>query len=329
MMGLTKVLSVTSLLLFSSTSFAVVCQTNMVGPRGGVLQTFQGRGPTEFEACKKARMLCSLELRTSQREVRVVTPRPGVRVRPGARGGRVVGQPSELRSCELVGVIGNRPHPRPGHQDPRPIPGGYSRWDRELNQIENMLQGGQSQSRVYAVRELERYPAPRALMIAVKTLADNSYNVRVAASNAVRSLLNSIDLAGEGMQVAELITPLLKGANSEVRTNAVKILGKLDLAFVLADVVKTVGDNSYNVRVAASNALNSLLGKGLAQFLRGPMLREMENLALRGSTSEVRVSAIKVLGETGNPNVRKTLIQATSDNSYNVRVAAQNALRKI
>jgi HEAT repeat protein len=308
----TKSLVVLTTAFISMNSFALVCQTDMIRGNGNIFNAYFGEGFSEQEACKEARKECSKALRLGQRS----------------------GQ-FQNASCELVGLVGSDTNPDPipyPTPEPIPTPNPYptpvGNYDYQLNQIERDYSNGGWQRRQAAIAELTRFPAPRALSIALRAMGDSDSDVRSTAVRVLRELPRQMDLAYQAMEILNIVTPTLKSGSWTVRQASAKLIGMLQTAQGVIPLLGSLSDSDTDVRSAASNSINTL--KQSQDFRQ--VMRSNKNVfeqILRTGGWITRQMVVRLIGESRINRYIDTVVAAMGDSDSDVRNAAQNAIRSI
>ncbi len=310
-----KSLIVFTTAFISMNSFALVCQTDMVRANGNIIDSFYGEGFSEQEACKEARKECSKALRLGDRAGQF----------PNAQ-------------CVLIGVVGSggttNPLPNPTPiPTPVPTPNPYptqphGQFDYQLDQIERDISTGGWQRRRYAVEELTKYPAPRAISIAIKAMGDSDSDVRNSASRVLNELPRLMDLSYNALEILNLVTPTLKNGGWMARQAAAKLIGKLQTAQGIIPLLSSMGDSDSDVRTASYNSLNTLKQSYDFQEVMRSNKHVMEQI-LGSSTWTARQMVVRLIGESQVNRYIDTVVAAMGDSDSDVRTAAYNAIRKI
>ncbi len=308
-------LIVLSTALSSASAFAVNCQSNMVTRGGSLAQEFIGSGRTEQAACRAALRSCNQTLNNLERQV------------------------ARTLSCETVGVVSDRTVARPGRGQtttptpsptptrPRqtiPTPSRYS----ELDILANTLEHGGTSARKMAAQELADFDTPDALVLAIETLSDSDYYVRVAASNSKTSILNKMDMSYYSLEVLDLLGPMLDASSSNIRKAAAEILGTTGEQMAIMELLPHSADSDYYVRVAISNSLNTLMQLPQMKKLVRENINELENLGMKSSTT-VRKKVAVLLATAAVPRTIDLAVEMTGDSDYYVRVEASSAMTEI
>lgn len=310
-------LIVLSTALSSASAFAVNCQSNMVTRGGSLAQEFIGSGRTEQAACRAALRSCNQTLNNLERQV------------------------ARTLSCETIGVVSDRtvarpsrgqttiptPSPTPTPTRPRqtvPTPSRYS----ELDMLANTLEHGGSSARKMAAQELADFDTPDALVLAIETLSDSDYYVRVAASNSKTSILSKMDMSYYSFEVLDLLAPMLDASSSNIRKAAAEILGATGEQIAIMELLPHSADSDYYVRVAISNSLNTLMQLPQMKKLVRENINELENLGMKGSTT-VRKKVATLLAKAAVPKTIDLAVEMTGDSDYYVRVEAASAMTEI
>ncbi len=308
-------LIVLSTALSSASAFAVNCQSNMVTRGGSLAQEFIGSGRTEQAACRAALRSCNQTLNNLERQV------------------------ARTLSCETVGVVSDRtiarpsrgqtttPTPYPTPTRPRqtiPTPSRYS----ELDILANTLEHGGSSARKMAAQQLADFDTPDALLLAIETLSDSDYYVRVAASNSKTSILNKMNMSYYSLEVLDLLGPMLNASSSNIRKAAAEVLGATGEQMAIMELLPHSADSDYYVRVAISNSLNTLMQLPQMKKLVRENINELENLGMKGSTT-VRKKVATLLAKAAVPKTIDLAVEMTGDSDYYVRVEASSAMTEI
>lgn len=233
------------------------------------------------------------------------------------RSGRLIAPRPTTRPV----VAAPRPHVRPGH--------GPGAWAFKLNQLEQTLNSGTPQAKVYALKELELYPVPKALYLAVKSQGAFAYQVKVAANQAANSLMKSVDIRMYQDQIKSFFLPLLsQQLAAEVKVDALKILQMTKSPDVIIPIVKMAGAFLYQVKQQAKIELQQLINQGIPHMISPAMVEELAQIIEGRFGAEEKVAAIKVIGAAKKPRSKMILINALNDFNYQVKQAAKFELKK-
>ena len=305
----TKSLVVLTTAFISMNSFALVCQTDMLRGNGNIINAYFGEGFSEQEACKEARKECSKALRLGQRS----------------------GQ-FQNANCVLVGLVGSTnpiPDPTP---IPDPVPNPYptpsGQYDYQLNQIERDYDNGGWQRRQAAIAELTRFPAPRALSIALRAMGDSDSDVRSTAGRVLRDLPRQMDLAYQAIEILDIVTPTLRSSSWIVRQASAKIIGQLQTAQGIIPLLGSLSDSDSDVRSAASTSINII--KQSQDFIQ--VMRSNKNVfeqILSSGGWITRQMVVRLMGESRINRYIDTVVAAMADSDSDVRSAANIAIRSI
>jgi HEAT repeat protein len=125
---------------------------------------------------------------------------------------------------------------------------------------------------------------------------------------------------GVGDEVLVIISALSE--EYAVRLNAINILGDLGDARAVEPLVQVLlEDTNDYLRSLAAVALGKIGDSGAVEPLIQALLEDESN--------GVRSNAAKALGEIGDARAVEALTQALDDESASVRIAAEDALKKI
>jgi vesicle coat complex subunit len=146
----------------------------------------------------------------------------------------------------------------------------------------------------------------------------------------------------------EPLIPRLQDADSNVRKEAVRAMGKLGNGEALPHLLSTANDSASDVRLAVATALGEIGDEkakstlatlandddvyvSLCSIKALGSLGAVEELVpvLRHEDQHVRGNAARILGELGDPKALEPLRGALKDEYDDVRVEASVAIRKI
>ncbi|PCD04097.1 hypothetical protein COC42_07280 [Sphingomonas spermidinifaciens] len=203
------------------------------------------------------------------------------------------------------------------------------------------LRKGNAAQRVDAMRELERYPLPRAVEALERCLAqDRRHDVRLEAAAALARigsvpapgvLIDTLDLrrrpinrlheailrAGAPRHSAELIALSRDPATGRVRPLLVEALGWIGDFSVLAVLHDHAGDPDPAVRAAAARAARKLGHPGAGSWLIPLLLDPFD---------QVRIQAVRAAGQLGLTQAIPMLAALVENPSWWVRMRAVEAL---
>ena len=145
----------------------------------------------------------------------------------------------------------------------------------------------------------------------IKRLSDENQEIRVSAADALVKI---------GEPAVPMLIEVLKGQNQETRYEAVYVLGEIGRPAMPA-LIEALADEEWEVRYSANEAL-SRIGEPAV-----PALKK----ALANADDGVRSWAAWGLGVIGEPakTAVPMLIQALSDEHWDVRMQAAHALEEI
>jgi len=195
--------------------------------------------------------------------------------------------------------------------------------------------------KISTIYEMKARPTDRNKDAIRERLTDPDRDVRATALNALVTLgvPDAADVARQG----------LEDPDGFVRATAAKLLGDVaDRRDVEALTARLVADRDPIVRRRAAEALEAIGGpaavdglsrgladpieevrlvvvRGLRRLDPGYALAELSRLAIEDPNYEVRVQAVRALGETGAPEVVAVLDLAIQDENEFVRAATAHA----
>jgi HEAT repeat protein len=300
----TKTLLTLTTAFISMNSFALVCQTNMVRGNGSLIESYFGEGVSEAIACRESRKQCRLTIRQGQRNGQLTNA-----------------------DCILIGVVGEgNPIPDP---IPTPVPtptrGNYS---YELDQIQADYNQGGWRVRQAVIADLKRFPAPRALKIALKALQDSDNDVRNTARNVVNQLTNLIDLNYEAIVILEKVVPLLNSNAWLVRQQVAIVIGKLPTAQGIIPLLGSLNDSDNDVRNAVRAALNKASNSYDFKSVMRANQKALKSLAKSNSWA-TRQATAKVVGKSQIKSLITVLVKLAGDSDSDVRNAARAAINSL
>ena len=210
---------------------------------------------------------------------------------------------------------------------------------RRIPPLVNALCAREDKIRHSAAEALGKIGDPRGVEGLVKALSDKNGWVKRAVIEALESMgnivvdpiINSIDeLAPEekseaikvlgkidDMSVKKKISRFLEDENSCVREAAIQALGKSENNEVKQKLLDSLKDTEPDVRRAAVTSLGEMTGKDFPA----------EIISLGEDTHwKVRVAVMEVLGGFENPSAFSLLTKALDDDDWHVRLAATESL---
>ena len=195
-----------------------------------------------------------------------------------------------------------------------------------LNEIKN---SDDVQGRIRAIKGIGSLEDNRASPLLKSLLSDPNREISLAAQNS----LVKIGCAAWG------------------RSGALAVLGEIGNSEIVPSVLKMLEDDSINVQIEAIICLDKLndkraieplieiMNKGKTYRIRSTALRVLRKLsggteklfeatlcALKDSSPDVRVQAVRTLGDFREDRVIEPLLKSLSDFSWSVRYNAENAL---
>jgi HEAT repeat protein len=221
------------------------------------------------------------------------------------------------------------------------------------------------------LEEVQGLPRESTLQFLVNTLGDEHWIVRKTAADIIFSFgeevvptlsaaLNSYSediqhwslnvLTRLGKKGIPSVLRGLKSANHDVRYFSCMALGEIREPMAVPQLVKALGDEKWNVRKAASDALvkfgeevipviEQVITKTTDEDIRfwaikslgklGPKAQKILLEALRTGDKQLRYVIAAALGESGDRRVIKVLIDSLADPDWTIRKSAMQALAEI
>jgi len=195
--------------------------------------------------------------------------------------------------------------------------------------------------RIKAAEELGNVGNPRAVRALIVALKDENKTVRGSAAEAlgkigdsravvplvysmstqgdVRAVSNVLIAMNNINAVSHLIVVLDSSKSSDVRSEAVRVLGGLGDYRAIKPLIAALRDVSLDVRYSAAKALVKIGAPSVKSLISG----------MKDAGSGMRSMVAGELGNLKTPQALKTLIAALKDKTPSVRYNAADALGKI
>jgi urea transport system permease protein len=197
-------------------------------------------------------------------------------------------------------------------------------------QVVAKLAAGDGDEKAVAVSALAASGDPRALVV-LRALADGTAQVA-----GTRVLIVNGD-SGVDAATGEAVSPLPDGRDDVVVNN--RLRGEIDRAIAALRLVST--DRALRAAAVkelgngADDSMRPLVGKALSAEtdpdIRAALAQVAASLDLRSGDKATRIAAIRLLAESGNPNVQSLLAAAAqpSEPDADVRREAAASLRLV
>lgn len=167
--------------------------------------------------------------------------------------------------------------------------------------------------RAAAATALARHPHTTVKDALTTALKDREMTVRLAAAEAMQSMIPPTDLS---VAVAPLLEAL-KDKASPVRQKAATLLSRIADPKAAPDLITMLADKDAGVRSCAEEALQRI-GSAALQHLKG---------AMSHPSAAPRKIAARLLGKSGSVETVEPLMAALADSDEEVRAEAAEALR--